>query len=29
MEYAQMAGMGFLFLLLIWANLNDIIRFLF
>jgi regulator of sigma E protease len=29
MEYAQMAGMGFLFLLLIWANLNDIIRFFF
>jgi regulator of sigma E protease len=29
MERAQMAGMGFLFLLLIWANLNDIIRFLF
>jgi regulator of sigma E protease len=29
MERAQIAGMGFLFLLLIWANLNDIIRFLF
>lgn len=29
MEYAQMVGMGLLFLLMIWANLNDIIRFLF
>jgi regulator of sigma E protease len=29
MERAQIVGMGFLFLLLIWANLNDIIRFLF
>jgi regulator of sigma E protease len=29
MERAQIAGMGFLFLLLIWANLNDIIRFFF
>ena len=29
MEYAQMVGMGLLFLLMIWANLNDVIRFLF
>lgn len=29
MEYAQMVGMGILFLLMIWANLNDVIRFLF
>lgn len=29
MEYAQMFGMGILFLLMIWANLNDVIRFLF
>ncbi len=29
MEYAQMAGMIFLFALLIYANANDIIRFLF
>ncbi len=29
MEYAQMAGMGLLFLLLIWANFNDVLRFLF
>ena len=29
MEYAQMIGMGLLFLLMIWANLNDVIRFLF
>lgn len=29
MEYAQMVGMGLLLLLMIWANLNDIIRFLF
>ena len=27
LEYAQMAGMAFLFLLLIYANLNDIYRF--
>lgn len=29
LEYAQVAGMFILFGLLIWANLNDIIRFLF
>lgn len=29
LEYAQVAGMVFLFGLLIWANFNDIIRFLF
>ena len=29
MEYAQMAGMFLLFALLIWANFNDIMRFLF
>lgn len=29
LEYAQVAGMILLFGLLIWANLNDIIRFLF
>lgn len=29
MEYAQMVGMFLLFGLLIWANFNDIIRFLF
>jgi regulator of sigma E protease len=29
MEYAQMFGMGFLILLLVWANFNDILRFLF
>ena len=29
MEYAQMAGMFLLFGLLIWANLNDILRFFF
>lgn len=29
LEYAQMIGMGLLFLLLIWANFNDILRFLF
>lgn len=29
LEYAQVAGMIFLFGLLIWANFNDIIRFLF
>ncbi len=28
MEYAQMAGMGILLLLLVWANLNDILRLL-
>ena len=27
LEYAQMAGMAFLFLLLVYANLNDIYRF--
>ena len=29
LEYAQMAGMFILFALLIWANFNDVIRFLF
>ena len=29
MEYAQMAGMILLFALLIWANFNDVVRFLF
>lgn len=29
MEYAQVAGMIFLFGLLIWANFNDILRYLF
>ena len=29
MEYAQMAGMILLFGLLLWANFNDILRFLF
>ena len=29
MEYAEMAGMAILFGLLIWANLNDVLRFLF
>jgi len=29
LEYAQMVGMGLLLLLLIWANFNDIIRFIF
>ena len=29
MERAEVVGMAILFLLLIWANLNDIIRFLF
>ena len=29
MERAQMVGMALLFILLFWANLNDIIRFLF
>ena len=29
MERAEMAGMLILFGLLIWANLNDVIRFLF
>ena len=29
LEYAQMVGMGILFLLLIWANFNDILRFFF
>ena len=29
LEYAQMVGMALLLLLMIWANLNDIIRFLF
>ena len=29
MEYAQMSGMFLLFILLIWANLNDVLRFLF
>jgi regulator of sigma E protease len=29
LEYAQMAGMILLFGLLIWANFNDILRFLF
>ena len=29
MEYAQMVGMFLLFALLIWANFNDIMRFLF
>ena len=29
MEYAQMAGMILLFGLLIWANFNDVVRFLF
>lgn len=29
MEYAQMAGMFILFGLLIWANFNDVVRFLF
>lgn len=29
MEYAQMVGMFLLFALLIWANFNDVMRFLF
>ena len=29
MERAQMAGMILLFALLIWANFNDVVRFLF
>ena len=29
MEYAQMTGMILLFGLLIWANFNDVLRFLF
>lgn len=29
MEYAQMVGMFLLFALLIWANFNDVLRFLF
>ena len=29
LEYAQMVGMGLLLLLMVWANLNDIIKFLF
>lgn len=29
MEYAQMTGMALLFGLLIWANFNDVLRFLF
>ena len=29
MEYAQRVGMFLLFALLIWANFNDIMRFLF
>ena len=29
LEYAQMAGMFLLFGLLIWANFNDVLRFLF
>ncbi|MDR3118946.1 MAG: RIP metalloprotease RseP [Mediterranea sp.] len=29
MEYAQISGMTFLFGLLIWANLNDVIKFFF
>ncbi len=29
LEYAQMVGMGLLFALLIWANFNDVLRFLF
>ena len=29
MEYAEMTGMAILFGLLIWANLNDVLRFLF
>ena len=29
MEYAQMAGMFFLLALLVWANFNDILRFVF
>lgn len=29
LEYAQITGMAILFGLLIWANLNDVIRFLF
>ncbi|WP_303011234.1 RIP metalloprotease RseP [uncultured Bacteroides sp.] len=29
MEYAQMTGMILLFILLIWANFNDILRFFF
>ena len=29
MEYAQMVGMFLLFALLIWANFNDIMRFVF
>ena len=29
MEYAQMAGMILLFALLIWANFNDVVKFLF
>ena len=29
MEYAQMTGMALLFILLFWANFNDILRFFF
>ena len=29
LEYAQMVGMFLLFGLLIWANFNDVLRFLF
>ena len=29
LEYAQMVGMFLLFGLLIWANVNDVLRFLF
>ncbi len=29
MEHAQMVGMGLLILLLLWANFNDVLRFLF
>ena len=29
MERAQMVGMFLLFALLIWANLNDVLRFIF
>lgn len=29
LEYAQMVGMGLLLILLVWANFNDIVRFLF
>ena len=29
LEYAQMVGMFLLFALLIWANFNDVLRFLF